>query len=160
MSQCELHFRYTPSMAKRALLASLWDMYAVYMVMSVLVGAGCVFELKSAELRPLACFGLGVIAVLWWSWLNAYRLAGHLASTMPNPEMTVKVSDTGIEFYTDDAMSRLSWPAVRSVFRFKHVWIIEQRVSRSRRPMPVAALTPEAKELIVRMVGNAGGRVR
>src|SRR5258706_12637358 len=118
MSECELRFRCTPQLAKRAFLASLWDTYMVYMVMSVLAGVGCVFELKNAEMRPLGCFGLGVIAMLWWSWLNAYRWAGHLASTMPNPELTVKLSEGGIEFSSRDAMSRLSWSAVRSVSRF------------------------------------------
>jgi len=61
---------------------------------------------------------------------------------------------------TNSEMSRLSWTAVRSVRRFKHVWIFEQRISRILRPVLVAALTAEAKELIVRVVRHTGGSVR
>jgi len=160
MPETELHYRYTPKMAQRAFVVSLWDSYAAFVVMSILLGAGCALELRNAELRPLACFGLGVIAMLWWSWLNAYRWAGQLARRMPNPELTLRLSDTGIELSSRDTMSRLSWSAVRCVFRSKHVWVIEHRATRSRSAVPVVALTPEAKEFIVQRVGSAGGLVR
>jgi len=120
----------------------------------------CLIELRTVEVRPLAAFVLGLITMLWWSWFRAFRWAGRLASRMRDPNISVMLNDAGITFQAADASSRLSWAAVGTVRRFRKVWVIEQRDFPVRRAVPAEALTPEAKDLIVRMVRKAGGKVR
>ena len=160
MTECELHFQYTPSMARGAVLASLWDRYLVHVVASVLVFVLCLIQLNNLDMRPLASFGLGAIAIVWWSWLEAYLWAGYTIEHMRDPKIIVKLSESGVAFQNADAISQLSWSSVRVVRRLRSVWVIQLRDSRGLRFVPVSALTPETEELVVRMVRKAGGRVR
>jgi len=160
VTDCELHFQYTRAIARAAFFDTFWGIYLMRVIASAIAFGLCLSLLTIPDVRPIACFALGLITMVWWSWLKGYQWSRNFASQLRNPNIIVKLDDSAITFQSADALSQLSWASIAMVRRCRRVWIIYQRDSWFARPVPVQALTPEAKDLLVRMVGNAGGKVR
>jgi len=155
----EIAYEFTGGLGRRAGLRLLWRRYAGFLLMMPVLGAGLVAGLGSRGMEELCTFGLGLwvgvaafLASAFWTGWRENRAAG------PVPVRLV-LDDEQLRLLAPEFESRLKWPAVARVWSLPECLVVDRRRLRYQIVIPLAALSPEAREFLERKVTGAGGEL-
>jgi hypothetical protein len=158
-TEYKAEYEYSLGFARKAYLVSLWHGFKGLIIVSLLlVGAG-LWGLRSVDARPIAAFLLGSTLVFWFAWLTGFWRAGLSAASFRDPTMRITLTDEACRMQSCFVTSSLRWEGISTVYQRKGVLIVCRRDAPIFTPIPVSALSEDAREFLIRRIREAGGRV-
>jgi hypothetical protein len=155
MAAYSTSFRLTSRLGRKAYTALLWRQHGVYIVSSFFIAALFIVIIPNSYGRPLACFGLGVISVFWYSWIGGLRQVRAYYKNLSDWVIDVNLEEEGITFITPDGTSSLQWRAFSRLYAMKNFWIFVRRFPSVYSLIPIESLNKEARDFIKRKITEA-----
>lgn len=105
-----------------------------------------------------------MLAVVIGAIASLMRYAGRavkLSRRLGAPEIEIVADDGGLSFRMNGNQSRSEWSPHRVIWRFNDVWLFfPYTVSNAYTGVPVAAMTPEFREIVTDNISKHGGTLR
>jgi hypothetical protein len=96
----------------------------LYMILSLLFGALCVLGLYHEGYKAISCFGLGTMAVYWFSWTYGVFQAGRPYDRLTDIDIKLAMEEDCITFVTPDGTLSLRYQGFAYLFFLKHYCVL------------------------------------
>ncbi|MEO6323140.1 MAG: hypothetical protein ABIT01_21150 [Thermoanaerobaculia bacterium] len=153
-------FDYTARLTRHAFLAYFWRRGAVLAIATPIIGLIAIANLSGRDSGALAGFVLGVLALMWTSWIGAWRQSGRIALSVRQPRVEIVVAADTLTFSSPNVTSTLRWAAIAAVYQTRHFLFVLRPGITNPTPIPSELLPDEVVQLIKTKVREAGGKVR
>lgn len=160
-SRFEIEYEYTEALARRAFFALLWRRRTAYVLVSPLLFVWAVAEAFSPTYSFLAGIALGAVLFTWSSWWASLRATRRAARTPDGPpRIRILLDEALCTFEMRHVQVGLAWPGIQRVERLRELLLLYRPLQEGASTIPLAAVSPEALDFILRKVREAGGQVR
>ncbi len=159
MERYEISFDYTPDISRQCMAKILWRLHCPYIISSIIIFILCLRALSDPYYRPLASFGLGIVVVFWYVWVEHYVRAGRSPGLSPgrksDTSVRVVLEDEVFRFETAEAKYMVQWKAFARLYKLKRFLILH--LGYIYFPIPTDTASAEAIAFLENKVREAKG---
>lgn len=147
MTAFKTSYSITPKDGRESYRGMLLRTSGLYMLLSLMFGALCVYGLYHEAYKALACFGLGIMAVYWFSWTYGVFQAGRPYGRISDMDIKLNLEEEVITFVTPDGTLALRYQGFAYLFFLKHYCVLVRHQG-NYFFIPARALSEEAANFL------------
>lgn len=159
MDVIQATYQSSPEFAKLAARRYMRRQFGQLILWSFVVLAGCGGALVMGHSDWYVVVPLCVAGGILLLTVLYYTGSDRAFASMPDPQVTIRVSAETIEFETSEHTSTLAWGRISKVWRFADVWLFFSYPGAPYVAVPAEILTEKARDIIERNVEQNGGEV-
>ena len=152
-------YEISARLERRAFRRLSWRTWGGIHIAAIVAGVTGVLITANGLDLWIGGFFLGVSLAYGAMWLALSLDARRAFLRLPTHRVTLELDESALRHSGDHVTSSYSWKFFASVWRYKDMWFLVNRVSRRAIGIPGAALTPELKAMIERKVKEGGGKI-
>lgn len=157
----ETSYPQTSELLRKAFRYYFWQRAFGYSIAMFLVCGISLWSLFSGERTGVAGFSLGLCVCYFYMWWHSAKQVTKLPKSAEGTEVKLVVEDICLRFETVHRTTTLKWTGIPSIAKFQDLWILNfDNSGHYYAPIPLNALSEEARAFIEKNVAASGGTIR